>query len=159
MYIDDLYELLIESLINSVLYTNTNILNNSLYDSSPIKYVITDEVKDNLIPIQFKDAINKEQNISCAITCDEFNNEDMVIQLPCNHCFNSDAILYWLTEESCECPVCRYKLESKEKRLTLINSLTEPHYINEPTQYINEPQYINQNISILIHTYNNILLL
>ena len=154
MDIDDLYDLLIESLIYTYINTNTNtnILNNSLYDTSPIKYVITDEVKSNLIPIQFKDAKNKEQNISCAVTCDEFSDEDMIIQLPCNHCFNSDAILHWLTEESCECPVCRYKLESKEKRMTPINPLNE-------SQYINDPQYINQIIPILIHTYNNTLLL
>ena len=58
MDIDDLYDLLIESLIYTYINTNTNtnILNNSLYDTSPIKYVITDEVKSNLIPIQFKDA-------------------------------------------------------------------------------------------------------
>ena len=143
--IDDLYDLLIESLIYSVLYNNTNItntnitniLNNTLYESSPIKHIITDEVKDTLIPIKFKDAINKEKNTSCAITQDELNDEDMIIQLPCNHCFNSDAILYWLTEESCECPVCRYKLESKEKisYLQSNNPITNPIIINSQIQY------------------------
>ena len=111
---------LIESIISSFLNntsTNTNILNTSLTERTPVKNVITDEVKDSLQPIKFKDIINKENNTSCAITQDEFNDEDIVIQLPCSHCFNNDAILHWLTEESCECPVCRYKLESKEKIL------------------------------------------
>ena len=148
-YLDEFYDLLIESLIYSIIYNNTtninttnintirNILNNSLYDTSPIKYVISDEVKDTLIPIKFKDAINKEKNTSCAITQDELNDEDMIIQLPCNHCFNSDAILYWLTEESCECPVCRYKLESKEKisYLQSNNPITNPIIINSQIQY------------------------
>ena len=107
---DDLYNLLIESLIYLVLYNNTPI------NTDPIKHIITDEVINNLILIKFKDASNKENNTTCAITLNEFNEDDMIIQLPCNHCFNSDAILHWLTEESCECPVCRYKLESKEKK-------------------------------------------
>jgi hypothetical protein len=136
-YLDDFFnDLLIELIISSLLnntstntnilnntYTNTHILNTSLYERNPIKNVITDEIKDNLQPIKFKDIINKENNRSCAITQDEFNDEDMVIQLPCSHCFNNDAILYWLTEESCECPVCRYKLESKEK-ISLLNVTT-----------------------------------
>ena len=130
-YLDDLFnDLLIESLISLLnnistntsinTSTNTNILNTSLYERNPVKNVITDEVKDSLQPIKFKDIINKENNTSCAITQDEFSDENMVIQLPCTHCFNSDAILHWLTEDSCECPVCRYKLASKEK-ISLLN--------------------------------------
>ena len=126
-----IYELLIETLTNSIMYNDTFIipsdstttLNSSLNDVNPIKNVITDEVKNSLIQIPFKDAVNKELNTICAITQDEFSDEDMVIQLPCSHCFNSDAILHWLTEESCECPVCRHKLESKEK-ISLLNVTT-----------------------------------
>ena len=128
---------LIESIISSFLNntsTNTNILNTSLTERTPVKNVITDEVKDSLQPIKFKDIINKENNTSCAITQDEFNDEDIVIQLPCSHCFNSDAILHWLTEESCECPVCRYKLESKEK-ISLLNVTTNTN-TNTITDYI-----------------------
>jgi hypothetical protein len=128
-YLDDLFnDLLIELIILSLLNNtnnipDTSIINRSLYERNPVKNVITDEVKNNLQSIKFKDIINKENNTSCAITQDEFSDEDMVIQLPCNHCFNSDAILHWLTEESCECPVCRYKLESKEK-ISLLNVTT-----------------------------------
>ena len=148
-YLDDLFnDLLIESLISLLnnistntsintstnISTNTNILNTSLYERNPVKNVITDEVKDSLQPIKFKDIINKENNTSCAITQDEFNDEDIVIQLPCSHCFNNDAILHWLTEESCECPVCRYKLESKEK-ISLLNVTTNTN-TNTITDYI-----------------------
>ena len=143
-YIDELFndlsiELIISSLLNNTstnTSTNTNILNTSLYERNPVKNVITDEVKDSLQPIKFKDIINKENNTSCAITQDEFSDEDIVIQLPCSHCFNSDAILHWLTEESCECPVCRYKLESKEK-ISLLNvtANTNTATATDPIQY------------------------
>ena len=92
-YIDELFnDLSIESIISSLLdntstntnilntLNNTSILNTSLYEENPVKNVITDEVKDSLQPIKFKDIINKENNTSCAITQDEFNDEDMVIQ-------------------------------------------------------------------------------
>lgn len=157
-YLDDLFnDLLIESLISLLnnistntsintsintstntsinTSTNTNILNTSLYERTPVKNVITDEVKDSLQPIKFKDIINKENNTSCAITQDEFSDEDIVIQLPCSHCFNSDAILHWLTEESCECPVCRYKLESKEKISLLNVTNTNTNTATDPIQY------------------------
>ena len=41
----------------------------------------------------------------------------MISKLPCNHLFNTDAILKWLKEEKAECPICRFKLESTEKKL------------------------------------------
>ena len=148
-YIDELFndlsiELIISSLLNNTstnTSTNTNILNTSLYERNPVKNVITDEVKDSLQPIKFKDIINKENNTSCAITQDEFNDEDIVIQLSCTHCFNCDAILHWLTEESCECPVCRYKLESK-KKISLLNVTTNINTITDPiNQYYYDYYY------------------
>jgi hypothetical protein len=94
-----------------------NVMSQSLYDNNPIKMVISDEEKNKLLPIKYKDALQKEQNTACFITQDDFNDEDDIIQLPCNHCFTPDSIMQWLTEECAECPVCRYKFESVEKRI------------------------------------------
>jgi len=93
------------------------VTNQSLYDSAPIKLVISDEEKNKLIPIKYKDALHKEQNTACFITQDDFQDEDDIIQLPCNHCFTPDSIMQWLTEECAECPVCRHKFDSVEKRV------------------------------------------
>ena len=94
-------------------------INQSLYDSNPVKIVISAEEKDKLVPIKYKNAIKKEQNTACFITQDDFQEEDDIIQLPCNHCFAPDSIMRWLTEECAECPVCRYKFDSMEKRVEL----------------------------------------
>ena len=51
---------------------------------------------------------------SCCITMVDFNENETIAELPCKHCFNKDAIIKWLTEESATCPICRYKLESHE---------------------------------------------
>lgn len=94
-----------------------SVINQSLYDSNPIKMVISEEEKNKLVTIKYKDATNKEQNTACFITQDDFQEEDDIIQLPCNHCFTPDSIMHWLTEECAECPVCRHKFDSVEKRV------------------------------------------
>jgi Ring finger domain len=99
-----------------------NVLHQSLYDRNPIKHVITEEVKNSLSPIKFKDAKDKETNEKCSISRETFDEEDDIIQLPCNHCFFIEYIMQWLTEESCECPVCRYKFDSMEKNTRHIES-------------------------------------
>jgi hypothetical protein len=94
----------------------SSILNESLYERNPIKHVVTEEVKTMLLPIKFNDAKDREKNEKCSITMEKFNDDDDIIQLPCNHCFCIEPIMQWLTEESCECPICRYKFDSMEKK-------------------------------------------
>ncbi|NDE19452.1 MAG: hypothetical protein EB000_03300, partial [Alphaproteobacteria bacterium] len=84
-------------------------------DRNPIKHVITEEVKNRLFPIKFTDAKDREIHDKCSISMEKFNDDDDIIQLPCNHCFCVEPIMQWLTEESSECPVCRYKFDSMEK--------------------------------------------
>jgi len=98
------------------------ILHQSLYDRNPIKNVVTEEVKNGLSTIKFKDAKDREKNDKCSISMEKFNEDDDIIQLPCNHCFCIEPIMQWLTEESCECPVCRYKFDSVEKNTRHIES-------------------------------------
>ena len=75
----------------------------------------------------------------------------MIIQLPCTHTFNNEAILNWLTEESCECPVCRYKLSSKKKKSIY---LTNSSLINtNPNPIINQNNYISTTIYYYYHEY------
>lgn len=120
--INNILTLLLNDIVNDETYfpiihnsPSQTILQNSLYDRNPIRHVITNEVKETLTPIKFKDAIDRENNLKCSILCDIFKDEDDIIQLPCNHCFFVEPIMKWLTEESCECPVCRYKFDSMEK--------------------------------------------
>ena len=39
--------------------------------------------------------------------------------MPCNHYFNPYGINKWLREEKAECPVCRHKLSSVEKKIDI----------------------------------------
>ena len=57
---------------------------------------------------------SENSNTLCPITQMEFEEQQDIIQLDCNHCFDPEAILYWLKEEKAECPVCRFKYKSIE---------------------------------------------
>ena len=136
-----------------------SVINQSLYDSNPIKMVISEEEKNKLSTIKYKDATNKEQNTACFITQDDFQEEDDIIQLPCNHCFTPDSIMHWLTEECAECPVCRHKFESVEKRV----EITPPEEDDEMPELIPMDQPIINNIFEIndinqVNSFRNIFL-
>lgn len=137
-------------------YEHEQVANQSLYDSSPIKMVISDEEKNKLIPIKYKDALHKEQNIACFITQDDFQEEDNIIQLPCNHCFTPDSIMHWLVEECAECPVCRYKFDSVEKRIVSNTDNDLPELIEVENPNIQNNFDINNNI-FLNNFINNVM--
>lgn len=124
------------------------VLQASLYERNPIRCVITDEVKSTLIPIKFRDAKDIENNLECSILFDSFKEDDDIIQLPCNHCFFVEPIMKWLTEDNCECPVCRYKFDSMEKN---VRETTEEETVQENNEIYNNYEYdtieqINNNI-------------
>lgn len=48
----------------------------------------------------------------CSITQEGFNYGDILVTLPCGHCFHNDAIEHWLGMHA-TCPVCRLPLPSK----------------------------------------------
>jgi hypothetical protein len=154
--IDDYRENLLELLMETLIYNNMIIdfpeppappssLQNSLYERNPVRRVITDDIKKTLVQIQYKDAQEKENNSTCSITFEPFQEEDAIVQLPCKHCFFVEPIMKWLTEESCECPVCRYKFDSMETMSSESGENPDPNQIQIP------------NIENHIYTiYNNI---
>jgi hypothetical protein len=148
-------------------YNNNNrftssqmVLNESLYDRNPIKNVITENVKTSLTSIKLKDIINKEDNEKCSISMEPFTEDDDIIQLPCNHCFLAEQIIYWLTEENCECPVCRYKFESIEKNVKEQNNDTNENNTMNMDNFTQETQHDPENdieINNVLITGHNML--
>ena len=57
----------------------------------------------------------------CSISFIEYKDGDEISKLPCGHIFNKESILKWLLKEQAKCPVCRYKLSSKEVKNTDIS--------------------------------------
>jgi|LakMenEpi03Aug12_release.lakeMendotaPanAssembly.Ray.scaffolds.fasta_scaffold816284_1 hypothetical protein len=106
------------TLYGNLLNTNTNeeletIINNSFNEKPLYKQVMCDEELQILINSKTKYTIGNINTI-CPITQTEFEEQQEIITLHCNHCFDSEAIIHWLTEEKSECPICRFKYKSQE---------------------------------------------
>lgn len=114
--LDRLNSLLMNQLVPYFSDTTLNsVINESFEDSSsPYKRVISEEGKKKLKTFKFKES--QKLNDTCPIFQEKFEDEDLVTELPCGHCFIPGAISRWLEKENALCPVCRFKLDSVEKR-------------------------------------------
>jgi len=130
------------------------------------KHVISDEEKNKLIPIPFKECRNKDENSKCSITQEEFHEDEMVIQLPCDHCFCEEDIMNWLTKEKGECPVCRYKFECVELREQSVepehdeqvhveNYIQPNNFLFNYFNYINNNNFTNNSYINIPETHDN----
>ena len=108
--------------LNNYSFFNNHIEQNTLLDgilSSSFdndrhvyKNVLSEEGEKQLKIIKYNSSLLKE-NV-CPITREEFKEDEEIIQLPCEHVFNKEAIKTWLEKEQALCPICRKKLKSKE---------------------------------------------
>ena len=85
-----------------------------------------------------------------------FEDNEEIIVLPCEHGFSKDAITRWVSSEKAECPVCRFKLDSIEKKNNDDNSNSRPINITNINNIFtstlpNNPAVINENY----HPLNN----
>jgi hypothetical protein len=107
-----------------------NILNQSFdQDENKYKKILSDKGKEQLKKIKFKDS--SKNNNSCPIFHTDFENDDTIIELPCLHCFVPEAIERWLSEESAQCPVCRFELDSEEVKIKEKNDVINNENNNE----------------------------
>ena len=122
------------------------------------KKVIANTELNKLQHITFKKEHELHSNIECPIMCYEFNENEEIIKLPCQHNYNKDAILKWLKQESHTCPICRYEFEYKE-----ISNVKDEDIDNEDEDNSDEDNSLNNYISvdefmmqeILLNSFNN----
>jgi len=124
----------------SSIINEASVLNNSLYDQPPVKNVISNKGKQQLKTIKYVE--NCCNNSKCPILHIDFDEDEKITVLPCNHGFNTEAINRWLSDEKAECPVCRFKLESIEKK----NTSTDNN--NQQTSPVNIPPLNNISSSL-----------
>ena len=133
---------------------------NSTFDNNNEKFkkVISDDELEKLKPQKFIKNTETETNCQCPILCYNFEENEELIKLPCNHNFNCEAILKWLTEESNTCPVCRYEFDYKEinvdnKRQEMAEETTEEmaeETTNSNTNYYDDDNTDTNNINDII---------
>ena len=97
---------------------NNNLFNifnvfNSL--TNPPLQTITEESINNLECIPFNE-INKDvkemNSEHCTICQENYNDDDNILILGCNHVFHPECIRPWLSTCSNLCPICRYKCQN-----------------------------------------------
>jgi hypothetical protein len=82
------------------------------YDNSPVyKKLLSEKGRKSLTNVRYIKSDSKYH--TCPILFVDFEEGDVLTELPCSHRFNSGAIEKWLTEEKAECPVCRLGLDHK----------------------------------------------
>jgi len=124
-----------------------NLINDTLTDKNPIKHVLSDAGEEKIECVEFDPSIYPNIN-SCPITIKDFKKGDKISKLPCQHLFNPEAILKWLKEEKAECPICRFKMDSVEKKIVdcsmnLINRVNDHRVNRRVNRRVNSTQEDN----------------
>ena len=107
-------------------------------DKPNYKHILSEKGNDAIEYIPFSSEKFKDQQ-TCIFTMREFEEGEIVAKLPCDHIFGKNKILKWLKEEKAQCPVCRFKLDSKEEKIIKKDaSSSNPHLINN-IEFIQHP--------------------
>ncbi len=121
----------------------SSIMEQSFQEKARYKQVLSDKGEGQIIYKKYTE--EDGTNVICAITREEFSIGDDIAILPCDHVFCSKAINKWLQTKKAECPICRFKLESKEVKEE--RETTEDRY----TRDIPRPLQMRQMIFDLIN--------
>ena len=133
----------IDDTIESAISREVSFLEKPVY-----KTVLTKEGEEKLKKIKFKDS--EKKNLSCPILFIDFDEEEEIIELECNHCFNEDAIKKWLKEEKAECPVCRYELkDTKHEKVEKIEYSRDDIRNNMRREYVN---FLSETVNTIYET-------
>ena len=82
-------------------------------DCSKYKKVLSESGKKQIKFIKYESAKFENQKF-CPIIQEDFLEGSEIVELPCHHIFQTEAILNWLEKENASCPICRTQLDSIE---------------------------------------------
>ena len=97
---------------NSFIFSDSSFIFSEINSDNNRKKVLLNSDFEKLEKKKFNnnEALKKEYNLECPISLKDFNNNDEIIVLPCNHIFLEENIKKWLTLSSNDCPICRRKI-------------------------------------------------
>ena len=122
----------------------SSIMEQSFQEKARYKQVLSDEGEEQ---ITYKKYTKEDDpNEICAITREKFSIGDDIAILPCDHVFCKEAINQWLQTKKAECPICRFKLASKEVKEEVENAAI-PRVMEMP-----RPQRMRQMLFDLINS-------
>jgi len=90
-----------------VCFNNNN--NNRIYDSDIESRLIPNVSQIDKKMISYEELLKDNNDNNCTICLEEFNNDEEIIKLKCNHLFHSKCIDDWIKKNQ-SCPLCRLNL-------------------------------------------------
>ena len=139
---------LLQDIVNNAFnrIIENQIMHNSLYDEPRHKYIVSNKGKQQLKEIKY----NSKQYIqtTCPITLTDFEENEILIELPCKHLFTKESILNWVNNEHANCPVCKFELDSIQQSTPTNRSnewilpLTSRNHHQQSIRHINYDDYI-----------------
>ena len=136
------------------------LLRETLAQQNNYKNIISDEGKKSVLNETYTSDKYTDQKC-CPISQIDFKEGDDISKLPCGHIFNPGLISKWLENENATCPVCRFKLDSKEEKIKNMESkLGETVTTETPTIPIQRTHRISEynHDSFLRHSMYNLLI-
>jgi hypothetical protein len=103
----------INNIQNTFINDLFNIFNQTINETIDQEF---EDVKVTLTPEQFSELknikitnenVNQYSSKPCNICMDNYNVDEELTFLVCNHYFHTDCIKHWLCNEKVTCPVCR----------------------------------------------------
>ncbi|XP_031556549.1 E3 ubiquitin-protein ligase RNF181-like [Actinia tenebrosa] len=83
----------------------------------------SNEAINNLVVVTItRNHLKDDSTSSCPICLAEYEENEKVKQMPCEHMFHSGCILPWL-EKTNSCPVCRYELPTDNEEYEELKKL------------------------------------
>jgi len=122
-----------------------NILQSSLNQKNKYIKVLSENGKNRIKYVKFDKSMHNET--FCPICQDDFEESQIVAMLPCDHIFEKNSIMQWLTEESHKCPVCRYEMDYIEKED--VSNFISNESVNEEDMSNNTINYRTNVLSFL----------
>lgn len=90
-----------------ICFNNNN--NNRIYDSDIEARLIPNLSQIDKKTISYEELLNNDEDNDCTICLEEFNNDEEIIKLKCNHLFHLKCIDDWIKKNQ-SCPLCRVNL-------------------------------------------------
>ena len=95
-----------ENLLNYLMVNDPN-----HYGNPPTSKEIINKLRKMTVDKEFLE--KHKENVECAICKEEFQLDNIVVEIKCGHIFNEECILEWLKLHN-NCPVCRVEYETDD---------------------------------------------
>ena len=128
-------------------------VNNTLLNDKNKKIPANDEFIMQL-PIIKIDKDNEEHheylNHSCVTCMSEYQHDDNIVKLACNHVYHHECITQWFKEDHV-CPICRKPVEKKEieikkEDIKITNEIDEEIAVNRFMQLMEINRYSEEDL-------------